>query len=133
VGIPLVSDREATNRDPADVFDAGGQSVGPRDVIAGTRRQYLDGVMSRKAFGNVSGVLLGPAVDVRAVALDDEGEPHWSVGSAVFPVVGVGFAVSSRLGSRGSGAAVAEPPGYADVSAAASGVASTGIARSLTG
>ena len=67
---------KAADVDAADPVHALGVLVLPGDVVPGTRRQHVDVVAVREAFGHQPAVVLGAAEDLRAVALDDEGDFH---------------------------------------------------------
>ncbi len=68
-------DREAAHAHAVDLVLARRVVVGPGDVIEGAGRQ--DGHIGRggQPLGQPAGVLLRPAVDFEAVALDDDGDP----------------------------------------------------------
>ena len=67
-------------RDAVDRLLAGRQLVLPGDVVARARRQHLDVGVAREPLGDVSRVQFGAAADVRAVALNDDRQLHWSAG-----------------------------------------------------
>ena len=61
---------------PWIVFDARGQLVRPGDVIARAGRKHLHLMVAREPLGHVARVLLRAAVDVGAVALNDDRQLH---------------------------------------------------------
>src|SRR5581483_12437350 len=83
VRIALVLHAEASNGDAVDLLGARRQLVAPRHVVGGAGRQHLDLRMLREVLGDVPRVEFGAAVDLPAVALDDDGElhPSWDSGS----------------------------------------------------
>jgi len=78
LGIPRMPDRKPPHRDAVDRLDARGELVPPRHVVASARGQHLDLVVPRQVLRDVPRVQLGAAVDVGAVALDDDRELHGS-------------------------------------------------------
>ena len=72
----LVRDGEAADRDAVDLLDAGRQLVLPGDVVARAGRHHFDRRVPRQALGDVARVQFRAAVDVRAVALDDDRQLH---------------------------------------------------------
>ncbi len=79
----LVGDGEAPDGDTVDALDAFGQLVTPGDVVARAGREDFDLRVAREPFRDVTRVQLGPAADVGAVTLNDDGELHDSFGSPV--------------------------------------------------
>ena len=70
---------KAVDGNPVDDFQAGRQLVLPRDVIAmRARREHLDLEVLGQMLRDVTGMLLGAAVDVSAVPLDDDRDLHCS-------------------------------------------------------
>ena len=63
---------------PLTVVVARRQLVLPGDVVARAGREHFDVGVPREALGDVSGVQFGAAADVRAVALNDNRQLHWS-------------------------------------------------------
>src|SRR6188768_625693 len=63
---------EASDRDPAHPIRSFGILVFPGDVVLSTRRQHLDVMLGRHAFGNEPAVIFGSTEDLRAVTLDDK-------------------------------------------------------------
>jgi hypothetical protein len=76
VRVPLVSDRKAPDGDPVHLLDAGRPLIPPRHVVGGARGENLDLRVPRQPFRHIPRVQLGAAVDVGAVALDDDTELH---------------------------------------------------------
>ena len=62
--------------DAVHLRGAGRVVVAPLQVIEGAGGEDLDVVAAGQALGEPAAVQLGPPADLRAVALDDEGEPH---------------------------------------------------------
>ena len=91
-------DRKAPHRDAVDLLDAGRQLVAPGDVVAGAGRQDLDLGVPREVLGDVARVQLRAAVDVGAVALDDDRELHDSRGRR--PSAAIGRGRLARLAPR---------------------------------
>ena len=81
----LVADRETADGDAVDLLDAGRRLVAPGDVVARARREHLDLGVPREALRDVARVQLGAAVDVGAVALDDDRELHDSLDAPPSP------------------------------------------------
>ena len=77
----LVRDRKPSDRDAVDLLDPGRQLVAPGDVVARTGRDHLDLGVPGEMFSDVARVQLRSAVDVGAVALNDDRELHDSFGS----------------------------------------------------
>ncbi len=76
-GIALDRDREAVHRDAVDDLQAWRQLVLPRDVVAmRAGRQHLDLDVLGQVLGHVPRMLLGAAVDVGAVPLNDDRDLH---------------------------------------------------------
>ncbi len=76
VRAPFVRDRESANRDAVDLLDTGRPLVLPGHVVARAGGEDVDGRMARQPLGDEARVLLRPAVDVGAVALDDDRQLH---------------------------------------------------------
>jgi hypothetical protein len=74
--VALVIDPEAPDRHAVHPLDAGRIFVVPRHVIARARREDLDLRVLRQAFGDVTRVQFGAAVDVGAIPLHDHGKLH---------------------------------------------------------
>ena len=79
--LAFVRDRKASHRDAVDLLDAGRQLVAPGDVVARAGRDDFDLGVPREPLGDVARVQLRAAVDVGAVALNDDRELHDSFGS----------------------------------------------------
>src|SRR6476469_9274064 len=71
-------DREPPHGHAVDRLDAGAQLVLPGHVVAGAGRQHLDLGMPRQVLGHVPRVQLRSAVDLSAIALNDDSYPHYS-------------------------------------------------------
>ncbi len=69
-------DGEAVHGHAVDPLLAGGQLIPPGDVVLRARGQDPDIVVAGQAFGEVTGQQLGAAVDVRSIALNDNGQLH---------------------------------------------------------
>jgi hypothetical protein len=67
---------EPSNRHPVDLLDSRRAFVTPRHVVARAGRDDLYLGVRRQAFGDIAGVEFRAAVDVRAVALDDDCDTH---------------------------------------------------------
>ena len=77
--VALDRHREAVDRNPVDDLQAGWQLVLPRDVIAmRAGREHLDLDVLGQMLRDVTGMLLGTAVDVSTVPLDDDRDLHCS-------------------------------------------------------
>ena len=81
--MPFAADREAAHGDAVDGLDARAELVVPADVIARAGGDDLDLGVPGEPFGDVARVQLGAAVDVGAVALNDDRELHDSAGPPV--------------------------------------------------
>ncbi len=81
---------------PLTCSTPAGSSLLPGDVVARAGREDLDLGVPREAFGDVARVQLGAAVDVRAVALDDDRELHESESAAL---AGIAPALARRRGA----------------------------------
>ena len=67
---------ESPHRDAADAVVPLGILVLPRNVVARARRQHLDVVLGGEPLGDQPAVILRPAENLGAVALNDEGNLH---------------------------------------------------------
>jgi hypothetical protein len=98
-----MGDREPPHGDAADPIGAFRILVLPGDVVARTGREDVHVVAERHPFGDETAVVLGSAENLRAVALDDERNPHhctvdrYAAPNVSFVVVVVRIAV---LGAR---------------------------------
>ena len=103
VRTPFVRDREPPDLNAVDLFHAGGRSFLPRDVVAGARCHDLDGGVPREPLCDVTSMQFRAAVDVGAVALNDDGQLHDS-DECPSPPSSCGSALAGRLvsGSRES-------------------------------
>ena len=101
---------EAPHAHAVHVGLAGRELVPPRDVVAGARGQHVHVGAPRQLLGHVTGVELGPAVDVEAVPLDNDREFHWSVGSPA-PREGASAGPGSRP-SNGRPFPPSRPPAF---------------------
>src|SRR5215210_6985528 len=76
LGIPLVVDRETADRDAVHPFDTGGPLVFPGHIVPRAGGDDFHVGVGSEPFGDVTGMELRPAVDVRAIALDRDRHPH---------------------------------------------------------
>src|SRR5688572_23764093 len=114
VRVALVLHRKTPDADAVDTLDTWRPLVSPGHVIARARGDDLDLGMAREALGDVACMQLRAAVDVGAVALDDDRELHDSELSPPSP------ASPPPAGSRGgSEAASLRLPVYTGSAAAA--------------
>src|SRR6188508_78911 len=84
---------ETVHRNAVNDFPARWKLVLPRNVVAvRARRQHLDRHVPGEMLGNIPRMLLGAAIDVGAVPLDDDRDLHCrssSPGSGVLSVSGI--------------------------------------------
>ena len=99
--VALVLDGKAPDGDSVHAIDTVWQLVPPGHVVGGAGREDLDFGVTRQVLGHVTCMQFGAAVDRLAVALDDDGEFHWSwlVGGSIG--AGSGGAESEDGASRG--------------------------------
>ncbi len=74
--VALARHGEAPHLDAVDGLDALGALVAPRDVVGGAGGEHLHRNVRGQALGDVPRVQFGAAVDVGAVALDDDRDFH---------------------------------------------------------
>ena len=72
--LPRAGVRESAHRHPADAIRPLRVLVGPGDVVAGAGRQHLHVMTGAEPLRDEPAVILGTAEDLRAVALNDEGD-----------------------------------------------------------
>ena len=78
VDVAFPADRKPPDRDAVHPLDTGVELVAPRDVVGRAGRQDLDLDVSGEVLSDIPGMLLGAAVQLGAIALDDNGELHCS-------------------------------------------------------
>src|SRR4026209_1134158 len=111
--ISLGGDTETVDRNAVNDVAAFRQLVFPRDVIAmRARRQHLDLDVPGEVFRDITRMLLGAAVDIGAVALNDDRDLHCRSSSE-----------SGALGAGGASGALVASGASGDSSAADSGAA----------
>ena len=74
--VAFAGDAEAPHLHAAHRFGPLGPLVTPGDVVARTGRQHVDLMLLGEQLDDVASVQFGAAVDLRAVALDDDGQLH---------------------------------------------------------
>src|SRR5205823_7025928 len=89
---------EAAHDHVVDLIDAGRPLVSPADVVLRARGKDLYLRMTRQSLGDITRVQLGTAVDVGAVALDDDRELHDSDGGSGERSDGSAGVVRSAIG-----------------------------------
>jgi hypothetical protein len=126
---PFVRHRETPHAHAVDLLGSLGTLVAPRDVITRARGQDFDLGVARQPLGDVPRVQFGPAIDVRAVALDDHRDPHLLVRVGLGAVVRRSTAVVRTIGSR-----LVVPPGAPTLTRAClSAIARAGLIASVGG
>ena len=68
--------RKAPHGDAVDLLGAFRILVRPRDVFASAGGQHLHVVLAGHPLGDQTAVIFGPAENLQAVSLDDEGNSH---------------------------------------------------------
>ena len=71
-GVAFAADRKPPDRDTVHPLDPGVELVAPGDVVGRAGRQNLALGVSREVLSDIPGMQLGAAVQLGAVALDDE-------------------------------------------------------------